>query len=92
MYMDGPVPNMSDSPDAPVPERCPPDPGACPPLTARGASGGPKNGSVIRYDGLSNAGFGIKIPLSLAASSLTCRSTQRNQKGINFYVVKNNQQ
>jgi len=66
MYKDGTMLTMSRIPE--LSECWPP---GCP-FSARGATGGPKNGSVIRYDGFIMADcFGIYIPLSLATSSLT---------------------
>ena len=70
MYSDGTMLTMSRIPELS---------GCCPagcPFSARGAIGGPKNGSVIKYDGLSMAVcFGIKIPLSFATSSRTCANS-----------------
>ena len=65
IYIDGNELNISDIP-------MPPGRGpASPFIVPRWDIGGPKNGSVMKYDGLSIGSFGTKAPLSFATSSLT---------------------
>ena len=56
MYMDGKEPNMSEIPIPPG--RADVGPAASPFITPLFGIGGPKNGSVMKYEGLSIGGFG----------------------------------